>query len=50
MKTMKDEAFKQGSVREQLFVYCNRFLRDGEIRVCIEHLFGNFKRYFWRYN
>ena len=49
IKTMKDEAFKRGLVGEELFRYCNRFLRDGEIKACIEQLFDNFKRYFWRY-
>lgn len=49
IKAIKDEASKRGLVRDELVEFCNRFLREGEIKACIEHLFDNFKRYFWRY-
>ena len=47
---IRDEALKLGLEREELIDFCNRFLREGEIKACIEHLIDNFKRYFfWRY-
>lgn len=49
IKAMRDEALKRGLVRDELVEFCNRFLREGEIKACIEHLLENFKRYFWRY-
>ena len=49
IKAIKDEASKRGLVRDELVEFCNRFLREGEIKACIEHLLDNFKRYFWRY-
>lgn len=49
IKAMRDEASKCGLVRDELVEFCNRFLREGEIKACIEHLLDNFKRYFWRY-
>ena len=49
IKAMRDEALKHGLVRDELVEFCNRFLREGEIKACIEHLLENFKRYFWRY-
>lgn len=49
IKAIKDEASKRGLVRDELVEFCNRFLREGEIKACIEHLLENFKRYFWRY-
>lgn len=49
IKAIKDEASKRGLKRDELLVFCNRFLREGEIKACIEHLLDNFKRYFWRY-
>ena len=48
-KETTDEALKRGLEREELIDFCNRFLREGEIKACIEHLLDNFKRYFWRY-
>lgn len=49
IRAMRDEALKRGLEREELIDFCNRFLREGEIKACIEHLLDNFKRYFWRY-
>ena len=49
IKAMRDEALKHGLVRDELVEFCNRFLREGVIKACIEHLLENFKRYFWRY-
>lgn len=49
IKAIKDEASKRGLKRDELLDFCNRFLREGEIKACIEHLLENFKRYFWRY-
>lgn len=49
IRAMRDEALKRGLVRDELVEFCNRFLREGEINSCIEHLLDNFKRYFWRY-
>lgn len=49
IKAIKDEASKRGLKRDELVEFCNRFLREGEIKACIEHLLENFKRYFWRY-
>ena len=49
IRAMRDEALKRGLEREELIDFCNRFLREGEIKACIENLFNNFKRYFWRY-
>ena len=49
IRAMRDEALKRGLVRNELVEFCNRFLRESEIKACIEHLFDNFKRYFWRY-
>lgn len=49
IRAVKDEALKRGMVRNELIEFCNQFIRDGEIKVCIEHLLDNFKRYFWRY-
>ena len=49
IKAIKDEASKRGLVRDELIDFCNRFMREGEIKACIEHLLDNFKRYFWRY-
>ena len=49
-KETTDEALKRGLEREELIDFCNRFLREGEIKACIEHLLDNFKRYFWRYH
>lgn len=49
IRTMRNEALKRGMVRDELVEFCNRFLREGEIKACIEHLLDNFKRYFWRY-
>lgn len=49
IRAMRDEALKRGLVCNELVEFCNRFLREGEIKACIEHLFDNFKRYFWRY-
>ena len=46
---IRDEALKLGLEREELIDFCNRFLRESEIKACIEHLIDNFKRYFWRY-
>lgn len=49
IKAINDEASKRGLVRDELVEYCNQLLREGEIKACIENLFYNFKRYFWRY-
>lgn len=49
IKAIKNEASKRGLVRDELVEYCNQLLRKGEIKACIENLFYNFKRYFWRY-
>lgn len=49
IRAMIDEALKRGLKRDELLDFCNRFLREGEIKACIEHLLENFKRYFWRY-
>lgn len=49
IRAVKDEALKRGLVRNELIEFCNQFIRDGEIKACIEHLLDNFKRYFWRY-
>ena len=49
IKAIKDEASKRGLVRDELVEYGNQLLREGEIKACIENLFNNFKRYFWRY-
>lgn len=49
IRAMRDEASKCGLVRDELVEFCNRFLREGEIKACIEHLLDNYKRYFWRY-
>nr|DAG22774.1 MAG TPA: hypothetical protein [Caudoviricetes sp.] len=49
IRAVKDEVLKRGLVRNELIEFCNQFIRDGEIKVCIEHLLDNFKRYFWRY-
>ena len=46
---IREETLKLGLEREELIDFCNRFLREGEIKACIEHLIDNFKRYFWRY-
>ena len=48
-RAIRDEALKLGLEREELIDFCNRFLREGEIKACIEHSLDNFKRYFWRY-
>ena len=50
IRAMRGEALKRGLVRDELIGFCNRFLREGEIKACIEHLLYNFKRYFWRYH
>lgn len=50
IKAMRDEALKRGLVRDELIDFCNQFIREGEIKACIEHLLDNFKRYFWRYH
>lgn len=49
LRAVKDEALKRGLVRNELIEFCNQFIRDCEIKACIEHLLDNFKRYFWRY-
>ena len=49
IRVIRDEALKLGLEREELIDFCNRFLREGEIKACIEYLIDNFKRYFWRY-
>lgn len=49
IRVIKNEASKCGLVRDELVEYCNQLLREGEIKACIENLFYNFKRYFWRY-
>lgn len=49
IRAVKDEALIRGLVRNELIEFCNQFIRDGEIKACIEHLLDNFKRYFWRY-
>lgn len=49
IKAIKDEASKRGLVRDELVGYCNQLLRKGKIKACVENLFYNFKRYFWRY-
>ena len=49
IRAIRDEALKRGLVREELIDFCNRFLRESEIKACIEYLIDNFKRYFWRY-
>ena len=49
IRVIRDEALKLGLVRDELIGFCNRFLREGENKACIEHLLYNFKRYFWRY-
>lgn len=49
IRAMRDEALKCGLVRDELVEFCNRFLREGEIKACIELLLDDFKRYFWRY-
>lgn len=49
IRAIRDESLKLGLEREELIDFCNRFLREGEIKACIEHLPDNFKRYFWRY-
>ena len=49
IRAMRDEALKLGLEREELIDFCNRFLREGGIKACIEHLIDNFKRYFLRY-
>ena len=49
IRAMRDEALKRGLVRDELIDFCNQFIREGEIKACIEHLLDNFKRYFWRY-
>ena len=49
IKAINDEASKRGLARDELVEYCNQLLREGEIKACIENLFYNFKRYFWRY-
>mgnify|MGYP004526638689 FL=1 len=49
IRAMRDEALKRGLVRDELVEFCNRFLREGEIKACIELLLDDFKRYFWRY-
>lgn len=49
IRAIKNEASKCGLVRDELVEYCNQLLREGEIKAYIEHLFDNFKRYFWRY-
>ena len=46
IRAMRDEALKRGLVRDELIDFCNQFIREGEIKACIEH----FKRYFWRYH
>ena len=46
---IRNEVLKLGFEREELIDFCNRFLRESEIKACIEHLIDNFKRYFWRY-
>lgn len=50
IRAMRDEALKRGLVRDELIDFCNQFIREGEIKACIEHLLDNFKRYFWRYH
>jgi hypothetical protein len=37
IRAMRDEALKRGLVRDELIGFCNRFLREGEIKACIEH-------------
>ena len=49
IRVIRDEALKLGLEREELIDFCNRFLREGEIKACIDYLIDNFKRYFWRY-
>lgn len=49
IRAMRDEALKRGLVRDELVEFCNRFLKEGEIKACIELLLDDFKRYFWRY-
>lgn len=49
IRAIKNEASKCGLVCDELVEYCNQSLREGEIKACIENLFNNFKRYFWRY-
>ena len=44
IRAMRDEALKRGLVRNELIEFCNLFIRDGEIKACIEHLLDNFKR------
>ena len=50
IRAMRDEALKRGLVRDDLIDFCNQFIRECEIKACIEHLLDNFKRYFWRYH
>lgn len=49
IRAIRDETLKLWFEREELIGFCNRFLRESEIKACIEHLIDNFKRYFWRY-
>ena len=49
IRAIRDETLKLWFEREELIDFCNRFLRESEIKACIEHLIDNFKRYFWRY-
>ena len=49
IRAMRDEALKRGLERDELIDFCNRFLREGEIKACIEHFLDNFQRYFLRY-
>lgn len=49
IRAIRDETLKLWFEREELIDFCNRFLRESEIKACIERLIDNFKRYFWRY-
>lgn len=49
IRAIRDETLKLLFEREELIDFCNRFLRESEIKACIEHFIDNFKRYFWRY-
>ena len=49
IRAIRDETLKLWFEREELIDFCNRFLRESEIKACIEYLIDNFKRYFWRY-
>ena len=49
IRAIRDETLKLWFEREELIDFYNRFLRESEIKACIEYLIDNFKRYFWRY-